>query len=86
MRFKSPIFAEEAVLSEAAFMPDEEDEPTAGPSRTGEDDRPPAPKTWSEDLASMSTDELEAILEDALKEEDYYKAAGIRDEINRRKK
>lgn len=86
VRFKSPIFAEEAVLSEAAFKPDEEEETSAGPARMGEDDRPPAPKTWTEDLATLSTDELEAMLEDALKEEDYYKAAGIRDEINRRKK
>jgi uncharacterized protein len=86
VRFECPIFAEESVVESAGFIPDEEEADEAGPARSAGDDAPPAPKTWSENLGSLSNEELDSLLEDALREEDYHKAAGIRDEINRRKK
>lgn len=85
VRFEAPIYASSEIMDEAAFEPEEEEAEAAGPQRSTETDVPAAPKTWAEDLKSMSTEELESSLEEALREEDYYKAAGIRDEINRRK-
>ena len=71
--------------SDGDVKPEDEETEEAGPQRSQETDVPAAPKTWAEDLKSMSTAELESALDEALREEDYYKAAGIRDEINRRK-
>jgi bifunctional DNase/RNase len=81
VRFEAPIYVASEIMDEAAFEPEDEETEEAGP----ETDVPAAPKTWAEDLKSMSTAELESALDEALREEDYYKAAGIRDEINRRK-
>lgn len=85
VRFEAPIYAASEIMDEAAFEPEEEETEEAGPQRSQETDVPATPKTWVEDLKTMSTADLESALDEALREEDYYKAAGIRDEINRRK-
>jgi len=85
VRFDAPIYVASEIMDEAAFEPEDEEVDTGGPQRSPESDQAPAPKTWVEDLKSMTTEALEAALEEALRDEDYYKAAGIRDEINSRK-
>jgi len=85
VRFEAPIYVSSELMEEASFEPEDETTEQAGPQRSAETDIPPEPKTWAEDLKSMSIEALELALEEALRDEDYYKAAGIRDEINRRK-
>jgi bifunctional DNase/RNase len=80
VRFKCPIYTYEDIMETAGVvfnddMDDVVDEPEqqASPSKKGND------------LASQSAEQLEQMLQDALREEDYGKAAVIRDELNKRK-
>lgn len=79
VRFQSPIFAMEFVLDAAGIEMEEE----------YEDEDPDGNGVYTEGdvsaLSRLSVEELESLLEDVLAEEDYEKAAEIRDEINRRK-
>ena len=43
-------------------------------------------RTGSEDLKTMSLEELNTLLNEVLESEDYIRAIAIRDEINSRKK
>ena len=82
IRFNAPIFVTESVLSEAGVVPQEDEEgeeeeeesyeETVEQSETPEPERP---KTLRE--------VLQAKLDDAVKKEDYERAAQIRDEIER---
>ncbi len=75
VRFGCPIYANAAVLDEAAISVEEEAEEIAGePSEL----RPDAP------LSSYSNKDLEHLLEEALGNEDYERAAEIRDELKSR--
>jgi len=84
-----PIYTYEDVLSEAGITisdmeEDEEDNiqiTTAGTSARSSEKRPTTP----EGLASMTAEQLESELQRAIAEEDYEKAAKIRDELNKRK-
>jgi bifunctional DNase/RNase len=89
LRFNVPIYTYEDVLSEAGITisdmeEDEEDNiqiTTAGTSARSSEKRPTTP----EGLASMTAEQLESELQRAIAEEDYEKAAKIRDELNKRK-
>ncbi|MCU0442382.1 MAG: DUF151 domain-containing protein [Bacteroidia bacterium] len=78
VRFKCPIYTYEDIMETAGVIfNDEMDE------IIGEPDEPePTP---SSSLASQTTEQLNLMLQEALKEEDYGKAAIIRDELNKRK-
>jgi len=52
----------------------------------GEPEKEPAAKEQKASLSSYSVKELEGLLEEVLNEENYERAAEIRDEIDRRKK
>nr|WKN40184.1 DUF151 domain-containing protein [Tunicatimonas sp. TK19036] len=81
LRFNVPIFTNENVLSEAGIvLTDEEGEPEAQ-TAPAESKRS---KPLTEQLKDLSFDRLQSLLDDALKGEDYEKAAKIRDEMNRR--
>ncbi|SFC99923.1 hypothetical protein SAMN05421780_11813 [Flexibacter flexilis DSM 6793] len=96
LRFKAPIYTFENILSEAGIVINEADEPrpSSGPSsstpspaapvETPKAEPPAAPKSWQERLKDTSSEQLQAMLETALSNEDYEKAAIIRDELNRR--
>ncbi len=80
LRFSVPIYTYESVLSEAGIvLTDEESErepATRSESKKG--------KPLKEQLKDMSPDSLKTLLDEALKQEDYERAAKIRDEMNRR--
>jgi len=76
LRFNAPVYTYENVLQDAGAvsLDEEEDEPF-------EEVRKP---TRSESLKDYSTDELQGLLNQALENEDYEKAAKIRDELSKR--
>lgn len=81
LRFNVPIYTYETVLSEAGIvLTDEEGEKAKKPSKSTKKET----QKSIENLKDYSFDKLQKYLEDALKKEDYEKAAKIRDEINRR--
>lgn len=80
VRFKCPIYTYEDIMETAGVVFNDEmddviDEPEqqASPSKKGND------------LTSKTSEQLEQLLEEALMDEDYAKAAIIRDELNKRK-
>jgi uncharacterized protein len=82
IRFNAPIFVTESVLSEAGVIPQEDDESEEEEEEVYEESveqsetpEPERPKTLRE--------VLQAKLDDAVKKEDYERAAQIRDEIER---
>lgn len=78
VRFKCPIYTYEDILTNAGVTMDDEGSPQqegAGRSK---------PKA-TDSLESMSLDGLNELLDKMLSEENYEKAAEIRDEMNRRK-
>jgi len=81
LRFNVPIFTNESVLSEAGIvLTDEEGESEVQSSSSESQQKKPL----TEKLKDLSNDRLQALLDEALKGEDYEKAAKIRDEMNRR--
>ena len=78
VRFDAPIFTTDQVLNEAGILLEIEEKNTeSGFSETVDAD---------ESLSAMSIEELQKLLEDAVKEEDYDTAMEIQEEIKRRKK
>ena len=78
VRFECPIYTYEFIMETAGVvLEDSEGSISAPPKR----ESPPAKKT----LAEYSVDELKTMLEKVLADEDYEKAASIRDELNNRK-
>ena len=77
LRFGASIFTYDSIMSEAGIVVSSEDEDE-------ESSMPAAKKTWAEQLKDTPTDQLQTMLEETLAQEDYEKAAKIRDELNRR--
>jgi bifunctional DNase/RNase len=82
LRFEVPIYTNEKVLSEAGIIISEEEETeeegkelVQNATEILQDDKP---------LTHSTVEELNILLEDALKKEDYEVAAKVRDEINRK--
>lgn len=81
LRFDAPIYSNEQVLSEAGIVYNEEKMEEIEEEEIKEE-KPK--KSSKKGLESMNIDELNKILEDALADEDYEKAAKIRDELSKR--
>lgn len=79
VRFDAPIFTTPQVLNEAGILLDLEEAPKEE-AATG--DIPPA----DNDLRNVPLDELQALLDEAVKDEDFDYALEIQEEIKRRKK
>ena len=79
VRFGCPIYANANVLEEAAIAVEEEDEDEAIQATLRSSNNPDAP------LSSISSIDLEKLLNDSLANEDYERAAEIRDELRTRK-
>ncbi len=82
VRFGCPIFTYDTILETAGVVLDESE-------REGDIENELAESleaSSSGKMSHLSLEALEKMLEDVLAEEDYEKAAAIRDEINRRKK
>ncbi len=79
VRFKAPIYTYNSIMEIAGVtMEDPQTEKTAPKI-------PEKEKSKVKDIEEMSIETLEALLEKALKREDYEHAAKLRDEINKRK-
>lgn len=87
VRFDCPIYSYEFILDAAGVVLEEEDE---GSEEAGGSEAPaevPVEKAReSESLDEYSIDTLQKLLDEVLAEENYERAAEIRDEINKRKK
>ena len=82
VRFDCPIYTYEFILDAAGVVledSEEEGQPGGETVTTGE-------RQEKASLSSYSTEELERMLEEVLNEENYERAAEIRDEIDRRKR
>ena len=77
IRAKAPIFVNETVLEEAGFV-------FGGEENDEEGEELPAPSQKVE-RSLKSLDELKVLLDDAIENEDYEKAARLRDEIDKLK-
>ena len=79
VRFDAPIYTTEQVLNEAGIL-----------LEIDNNNELPEPETASEsetsDLRKLSTEELQILLDDAVKEEDYDTAMEIQEELKRRNK
>jgi len=81
LRFKAPIYTYEEILKSAGIILEESvDSPSEELNEPAEEDA----KSSSDDLKSLRTDQLESLLSDAVGNEDYERAAAIRDELDRR--
>src|SRR5436853_367531 len=85
VRFGCPIYTFENILESAGIMMEE----TAGKKKKvggGSEALEDVKASSSEDLKGMTLEELNALLNEVLENEDYIRAIAIRDEINSRKK
>lgn len=81
IRFHCPIYTNEAIMAEAGIVMDDKEEPEEDKMKPTTEE-----KVGSSSYAEFSLQELEEMLEKAVKSENYEKASEIRDEINKRKK
>ena len=90
LRFNAPIYTYETILSEAGIELSEEEEEESDAKKVQSEleqiqpakEKPTSPGT--ERLKDNSMDKLKEMLDKAIGQEDYEKAAIIRDEINKR--
>ncbi|MDF0719643.1 bifunctional nuclease family protein [Kaistella sp. PBT33-4] len=78
VRFDAPIFTTEEVLSEAGILLEIEEKQSEDPEFSD--------LVADQSLTSLSMDDLQKLLEDAVKDEDFDTAMEIQEEIKRRKK
>jgi len=85
LRFKCPIYTTEDILSKAGIIIDieKEEEEQVENIDTMEGDFPTEPSGFG-DLTNLEDDELQKLLDDAIKDENYERASIIRDEMSRR--
>src|SRR5215210_1779894 len=87
VRFGCPIYTYETILESAGILM--EDTASTGKKKKSKQEamvEESGGLTSSEDLKTMTLDELNTLLNDVLDKEDYIRAVAIRDEINSRKK
>ena len=82
LRFKCPIYTSEDILRKAGIVLDFDDHRSNRPVFRGKD---PQEKGGSK-YEKYNLAELNEMLDEAVRDEDYEKASALRDEINRRKK
>jgi hypothetical protein len=80
VRVGCEIYAYETVMEEASILMDDMDDPTVSDT----DEGPINKGVTSTSLDMLNLEELEELLQEAIDNEDYMKAAQIRDEINSR--
>jgi bifunctional DNase/RNase len=85
-KFHCPIFVMEKILDDAGYNTDDlEIENVESPGRVAHEELIPSSKTHK-GFEQYSAEELEDLLEEAVRDEDYARAAKIRDEIQKRNK
>jgi bifunctional DNase/RNase len=88
LRFESPIYTYEFILSSAGIILDETTEISASEDEDEEDmevEVSPEPAKSLKSPSELSMTELQAELKKAIDAEDYEKASRLRDEIKNRK-
>ncbi|MFP4620228.1 MAG: bifunctional nuclease domain-containing protein [Bacteroidales bacterium] len=85
LRFKCPIYTTEEILSKSGIVIDLEQDKGSGEVKNEKKTKKTTTGS-TQKYKDMDLDELEGLLEEAVKNEEYEKASAIRDEINRRKK
>ncbi len=92
LRFNAPIFTYKNILDKAGiYLKGEQESGTPKPSSTTienmdvDDILPQKEETPDTNYKKMSLDELDTLLSQAVENEDYEKAARLRDEISKRK-
>lgn len=89
LRFDAPIFTYKNILDKAGVYlkgePESVKKPTEQEEEAVEEILPDNVETRDSNYKKMSLDELETLLSQAVKNEDYEKAARLRDEISKRK-
>ncbi|MEK0420459.1 MAG: hypothetical protein RLZZ161_310 [Bacteroidota bacterium] len=83
VKFRCPIYVDPKIMDEAAYEGDNTEAESDSPGRMAHEELIPGSKTHA-GLEEHSMEELEAMLEDAIRDEDYTRAAKIRDEIKKR--
>ena len=81
LRFKCPIYTSEEILKKSGIVLNSEDDLADGGSFLNEETEPS-----DSPFANYSAQELNEMLNEAIRNEDYEKASIIRDEIDNRKK
>ena len=84
VRFDAPIFCSQEVMSEASIEFSEEDERREQESSSKSPSSGETKKKSDTSLKDYSLDKLNQMLNNAIHDEDYERAARLRDEINRR--
>lgn len=84
LRFNVPIYTYETVLAEAGIVLTDETEEEDEVAPAKKESTRKSSKPEKEQLKDLSNDKLNKMLEEALANEDYEKAAKLRDEMNRR--
>ncbi len=84
VRFNCPVYTYEFILETAGVVLDDSNDPDAPAEKSLGISDDPAPEKKSGPLSSYSIDALKSMLEEVLGEENYEKAARIRDEIHKR--
>ncbi len=84
VRFGCPIYTYEGILENAGILM--EDNPEKKKKKKEVQEVTVEERTGTEDLKTMTLEELNELLNDVLEKEDYIRAIAIRDEINSRKK
>lgn len=82
LRFSVPIYTYETIMSEAGIVLSESEEGEEDSIIPDEEEVNELSTT--EQIKDYTTDKLQELLDDALENEDYERAAQIRDEMNRR--
>ncbi len=84
VRFNCPVYTYEFILETAGVVLDDSNDPDAPVEKSMGISDEPEPEKKSGPLSSYSIDALKSMLEEVLGEENYEKAARIRDEIHKR--
>jgi hypothetical protein len=84
LRFGVSIYTYENILSEAGIVISEQNESSSKPKTSVKKEELVASSDKSDFVKDVSIDKLKEMLDDALANEDYEKAAKIRDELNKR--
>ncbi|MBC3783967.1 bifunctional nuclease family protein [Spirosoma utsteinense] len=83
IRFDVPIYTNESILSEAGITASGSEEEDEQEELVRSSNRPSA-KSFGDQLKNSSAEELQRLLEEALGNEEYERAAKIRDEMSKR--
>jgi len=84
LRFKCPIFTTDDIIEKAGIVldPEEDDPNKIVPPTPAPSHNPKSAETNA--YRNLALNELEALLDEAIRNEDYEKAAQVKAEINRR--